>query len=650
MPRDANGNMTLPVGNPVVTDTLITSVWANTTLSDTANEITDSLSRSGKGGMLSSLGIVDGTKSSPGLNGAAEPTSGLYRAGDGDWRFSVLNTDVAQWTSAGQMVTATGASAARTLAAHFGDLIAVEQHENLVSGGDWAPAIEAAAARGVVVLAPKKTYQINRWVKIPSNSGIVSDGTGRIYMPASAFNNTTSGALTSNSVGIDVSGEISGGFTANEDIILSGFKLESEVSDGRYLNGIVARNVRRLVIDSVELFGFPVAKLIKLDSIVGGGIVRNCFLRDCTTNVDYSPQSVQMTGIDIDNDRVNGVASEGLIVTKNQIRDLTFGPVAIAAHSYQTDGINVSQESSVGHEIEGNVIINVGEGIDVFGQRCIISGNQLIRCYSQGVKLIHGASHNIVKGNFVLEPGRYGITCFSSSLANNVKGNQISGNTIKGVGKPGTWPGTTTVAVGSLGNAETFQPSDNVFRDNQVYDNAAMDYAVRKEIGGRDFFYNNWSEGSEKTAYSDVGSGIDATIENAKRTSIRVTLSTDQSIAGPAETVRFDTIQRDITGEYITGTWRFSSDSHRKVQVYTQVRFTGMNSGDLVTLIFRKNGSTFSRKEARSPANNDFMVNHTDVLEMVPTDIIDVFITHTSASARTISSVPSSTFFLIDEA
>jgi hypothetical protein len=36
MPRDVNGNYTLPSGNPVVTNTLISSVWANTTLSDVA--------------------------------------------------------------------------------------------------------------------------------------------------------------------------------------------------------------------------------------------------------------------------------------------------------------------------------------------------------------------------------------------------------------------------------------------------------------------------------------------------------------------------------------------------------------------------------------------------------------------------------------
>ena len=36
MPRDANGDVTLPAGNPVVADTDITASWGNTTMADMA--------------------------------------------------------------------------------------------------------------------------------------------------------------------------------------------------------------------------------------------------------------------------------------------------------------------------------------------------------------------------------------------------------------------------------------------------------------------------------------------------------------------------------------------------------------------------------------------------------------------------------------
>lgn len=94
MPRNSSGTYTLPAGNPVVTGTTISSTWANTTLTDLANAMTDSLSRSGDGGMQAPLFLDDGAVGAPGLSWGNEPTSGLYRAGAGDFRYSVSATEV----------------------------------------------------------------------------------------------------------------------------------------------------------------------------------------------------------------------------------------------------------------------------------------------------------------------------------------------------------------------------------------------------------------------------------------------------------------------------------------------------------------------------------------------------------------------------
>lgn len=101
MPRNAAGTYSLPAGNPVVTATVISSVWANTTLSDIGTEITDSLDRSGKGGMLASLQLASGVIGAPGLSWTAETTSGLYRAGAGDFRYSIAAADKLQITTNG---------------------------------------------------------------------------------------------------------------------------------------------------------------------------------------------------------------------------------------------------------------------------------------------------------------------------------------------------------------------------------------------------------------------------------------------------------------------------------------------------------------------------------------------------------------------
>ena len=90
MPRDLSGNMTLPTGNPVVTGTSISSSVHNTTTADLAAEIQDSLSRSGKGGMLAPFLNSDGSETTPGITFTSETNTGWYRSAAGVVRLSIL--------------------------------------------------------------------------------------------------------------------------------------------------------------------------------------------------------------------------------------------------------------------------------------------------------------------------------------------------------------------------------------------------------------------------------------------------------------------------------------------------------------------------------------------------------------------------------
>ena len=102
MPRDAAGNYTLPVGNPVVSNTPISSGgWANPTLSDLASEMTKSLSRHGYGGMLAPFKFLDGVRGAPGMTWTNESTSGFYRVGEGEMAVSVRNVPVMRWKDTG---------------------------------------------------------------------------------------------------------------------------------------------------------------------------------------------------------------------------------------------------------------------------------------------------------------------------------------------------------------------------------------------------------------------------------------------------------------------------------------------------------------------------------------------------------------------
>lgn len=109
MSRNSSGTYSLYTpGNPVVTGTTISSTWANNTFSDIATALTDSLSRSGQGGMSAPLQLANGLIGAPALTWATETTGGLYRAGAGDFRFAVTGTDVLKFQSTGVTGTFSG--------------------------------------------------------------------------------------------------------------------------------------------------------------------------------------------------------------------------------------------------------------------------------------------------------------------------------------------------------------------------------------------------------------------------------------------------------------------------------------------------------------------------------------------------------------
>ena len=99
MPRNSSGTYSLPAGNPVVANTLIQVDWANPTMSDIGQALTESLDRFGRGGMLAQLKLADGTAAQPAFAFNSESSTGLYHSGAGSLLFSVLGTPLISMTS-----------------------------------------------------------------------------------------------------------------------------------------------------------------------------------------------------------------------------------------------------------------------------------------------------------------------------------------------------------------------------------------------------------------------------------------------------------------------------------------------------------------------------------------------------------------------
>lgn len=89
MPRNSSGTYSLPPLNPVVTGTIIESDWANSTMEDIASSITNSLSRTGAGGMLAPLTHVNGTNLLPSITFLNDLQTGIFLDGIGNMTFTV---------------------------------------------------------------------------------------------------------------------------------------------------------------------------------------------------------------------------------------------------------------------------------------------------------------------------------------------------------------------------------------------------------------------------------------------------------------------------------------------------------------------------------------------------------------------------------
>ena len=61
MSRNGSGTYSLPAGNPVVTGTSVASTWANTTMSDIAAGLTQSVAADGQTPMTGSLNMTNNT-------------------------------------------------------------------------------------------------------------------------------------------------------------------------------------------------------------------------------------------------------------------------------------------------------------------------------------------------------------------------------------------------------------------------------------------------------------------------------------------------------------------------------------------------------------------------------------------------------------
>ena len=351
-------------------------------------------------------------------------------------------------------------------------------------------------------LAPGHTYVVSSRLVIPSAGGLISDGTGEVLARAAGFDNTDPSPhahYQKNSEVIDASGSIRAPFTPAKNVEIRGIKLRYESTEGRVVDAIVARNVDGLLIDKMDISGFPVGAGIKVASITGNSAIRNNTIHDFSSNTNFLPSypksNAQLTAIEVDDDRINALGSKNLAITGNRISNITVGQLFLAAQGYQTDGINIENDAAQGTVIESNEISHTGEAIDNWGVRGRITNNTISDSYQFGIKLIHGASDNQVTHNTITRTGLAGIVLSGSKEGPHAtQNNTVADNIVTDIDPDGAWAQHETSCIQlSDNNGTTWKAHDNVFLRNRLDPGKNGKWAVnvRNNSGGHNDFSQN---------------------------------------------------------------------------------------------------------------------------------------------------------------
>lgn len=107
MPRASDGSVTMPIGNPVVSGTAISSSVHNSTIADIYSMLEDSLSRTGKGGMTVPIGFDAGSVGVPGIGFDGDSDTGIYRYAANQLGIACGGSDSAHFDASGAHIPGT---------------------------------------------------------------------------------------------------------------------------------------------------------------------------------------------------------------------------------------------------------------------------------------------------------------------------------------------------------------------------------------------------------------------------------------------------------------------------------------------------------------------------------------------------------------
>jgi hypothetical protein len=243
MSRNGSGVYTLPAGNPVVSQTVISSAWANNTMNDLASAMTDSVAADGQTPMTGSLNLnsnkivnlATGTVGNDGINftqfntptfgGAVVCSSTLTVAGATLLSSTLAVTGDASFNSTGQVKLPNGTTAQRSATPALGSVrfnTTLQSFEGYTSySGQTISSITHVTTTATLTTAANHNLTTGTFVTVSGATPVEYNGTFSItVVDATSFTYTmlatpSGSASPVGSYRVGVWGQIGGGATGN---------------------------------------------------------------------------------------------------------------------------------------------------------------------------------------------------------------------------------------------------------------------------------------------------------------------------------------------------------------------------------------------------------------------------------------------------